>query len=282
MGADNVAFQFVQRLGSELSAEKLDLPPFPDVALRVKAALESPDVSTQRMASVVSADPVLSARLLKIANSAAMSNAGHISDIRTAVTRIGFNMVYNTAVSIAMNQLLGVKLPAPLRTQLDELWLHSVQVAAIAHVLAKKLTRINPDEAMLGGLLHDIGKIYVLMRAGEYPDLFGDSNAFDAVVKEWHTGVGAAILQSWNFSAELVMVVDEHELLSRNTTTVADLVDVVMVANLFANHDLHTDQIPDWDHIPALARLRLTSASAVELLAESQDQFDSVIAAMNS
>jgi len=280
MSADNAAFQFVQRLSSELSLE-LGLPPFPDVALRVRTALEAPDVSAQRMAGVVSADPVLSARLLKIANSAAMSNSVRVSDIRSAVTRLGFNMVYNTAVSMAMNQLLNVKLPTPLRAQLDLLWLHSVQVAAIAYVLAKKLTRINPDTAMLGGLLHDIGKIYILMRASEYPDLFGDSNAFDVVVKEWHTGVGAAILQSWNFSAELVMVADEHELLSRDTTTTADIVDVVMVANFFANHDLQTDQIPDWDHIPALERLRLTSASAVELLAESKDQFDSVVAALN-
>lgn len=100
---ENVAFQFVQRLGKELSTGKLDLPPFPDVALRIKTALESPDVSAQRMANVVAADPVLSARLLQIANSAAMSSSGHVTDIRTAVTRLGFNMVYNTAVSIAMN-----------------------------------------------------------------------------------------------------------------------------------------------------------------------------------
>lgn len=169
-----------------------------------------------------------------------------------------------------------------MRAQLDELWLHSVRLAAISRVLAKKLTRINPDQAMLGGLLHDIGKIYILTRAEQYPALFGDATTFTKLIKEWHTGVGAAILDRWNFDKMVVMAADEHEILDREITTTTDLVDVVMLANLFANHDQQADQPPNWDGIPAMARLRLTSTAVLELLAESNDQFESIVEAMTS
>ena len=116
----NAAFEFVRTLGSELASGELELPAFPDVAIRVRAALEDPDVSADQVARLVAAEPVLAGRLIKIANSALLSgrSGDSVKDIRTAVTRLGFNMVRNTAIALAMSQTMGGQSNAELKTRL--------------------------------------------------------------------------------------------------------------------------------------------------------------------
>ena len=271
-------FQFVQDLAWELSTGNLQIPAFPDAALRIKTALEDPEVSADKVARVVGSDPVFSARLLKVANSVLINGAGErINDIKMAVARMGFRLAYNTAVSIAIEQVLAAHDSEALHTHLEELWRHSVEVAAYSYVIAKKQTTINPDVAMLAGLLHDIGKFYVLSRSENHPDLFNDKSTLDAIVDEWHTGIGRSIMEAWNFSEEMCLVADEHEELGRAHCSPADLTDIVMVANLFSHKD-DDETLPalEWDAIPATMRLNLSEQNAIDIMQESQDEIDAI------
>jgi putative nucleotidyltransferase with HDIG domain len=272
----------VRTLGSELSSGELELAGFPDVAMRVRTALGDPNVSVEEVARLVAAEPVLAARLIKIANSALLSgrSGDAVKDIRTAVTRLGFNMVRNTAIALAMSQTMGGESNPELKARLGELWQHSVRVGAIAYVIARTNRRISADEAMLAGLLHDIGKIYILQRAERYPGLFAAGEAFEQIVGDWHTGVGSAILLGWKFSPEMVAVAEEHEQRERNTRANADLVDVVLVANLLANDDQEGEGISDWATLPAAQRLQLADNSAALILADSRDRLESIINAL--
>ena len=117
------AFAFVQALASELSKGKVDLPSFPDIALRVRKVLTDEDVSQEMVVRVVGSEPALAARLMQIANSAALNFSGKpITELRTAIARMGFNMVRSAAIAFAMSQLKKVDALKGLEKPLDELW----------------------------------------------------------------------------------------------------------------------------------------------------------------
>ena len=272
------AFALVRDLGMELSTGTLKIPAFPDAAMRIKTVLEDPEVSADEVARVVGTEPVFSARLLKVANSALINGAGErISDIKMAVARMGFRLAYNTAVSIAIEQLLDAHDSSTLHPYLEQLWRHSVEVAAFSYVIAKKQTTLNPDMAMLAGLLHDIGKFYILSRAESYPGLIDDAASLDTLIDDWHTGIGRSIMEAWHFSDEMCLVADEHEEYGRSHCGSPDLTDVVLVANLFSHKDDDT-AIPEleWDAIPATCLLGLSEQSASEIMQESSREIDAI------
>lgn len=278
-----IELRFVRTLAGELSSGKLELPSFPDVALRVKRALEDPEASADRVVRVVGLEPVLSARLLKMANSALLSRANvPVSDVRMAITRLGFDMVRNAAVSLAVKQVMDAQVTPRLQPYLKELWHHSIRVSVIAYVVAKRLSRLNADEAMLGGLLHDIGKLYILMRAESHPELFGNEQALRQLLAEWHTGIGRAILESWGFSEGIAQAVDEHEILDRTHIGPPDLTDVLTVANVLANaNQLERLDGLDRKAVPAFDKLELTAEISKAILESSEAEMRSFIQALD-
>ncbi len=149
------------------------MPGFPDVVLRVRKALEDPVCDAGAVATLVAAEPVLTARLMRIANSAALRpGAGVIKDPQAAVSRLGFALVRSATVSFAMEQMRIAHKYEAAKEHFDAIWRRSTHVAAIAYVLAKRCTKLRPDEALLAGLMHAIGKLYILSRAADHPELF--------------------------------------------------------------------------------------------------------------
>lgn len=282
--AKAAGFAFISDLGTELSSGKLELPAFPDVAVRVKNALDNPDVTSEQVAKVVGSDPVFSAKLLKVANSVMVNGSGQkIDNIQMAVTRMGFKLAYNTAVSIAVEQVLNSSTTKTIQPYLEQLWHHSVMVAAYSYVIAKHQTSINPDIAMLAGLLHDIGNFYILTRSEQYPELFASEHVLKDIMHEWHTGIGRNILEAWNFSEEFCLVADEHEVLNRELEGPADLTDVVMVSNLFVR-DIPYEVVPaiDWENVHATRRLNLNKDNATKIMQESDEEISSIIQALEN
>jgi len=277
------AFEFVKRLGEELARNDFDLPPFPDTALRVREALNDPDVSIDTLSSIVLSEPALTARLLRMANSAMMRRGPlEITDVKTAMSRVGLDMVQNAAVSLAANEAFHASDGSPLREHLDKTRKHSIKVCALAYALAKKVKITGkPDEAMLAGLLHAIGKFYILTRADDFPELFDNSEALEGLLNEWHTGVGRAIVESWGFPEEIVDAVDEHELLDRENLGQADIADIVIVANLLANADEEqtTEQL-ELDQVPSVLRMRIDGETVRNIMQESDEEIRSMTQAL--
>ena len=106
-----------------------------------------------------------------MANSAALNATGKaVTDLRTAINRMGNEMVRSASVAFAMSQLRYNEKLGAIKSDLDDLWERSMLGAAFALVLARKCTKINPEEAMLTGMMHAISKLYVLIRAVDRPD----------------------------------------------------------------------------------------------------------------
>jgi len=231
------AFDFVRTLAAELSGGNVDLPSFPEIAVRVRRVLSDPKSSLDQVVRVVGSEPALAARLLRIANSASLNRSGRqVSDLRKAINRIGYNMVRSASISFSMAQIRNSNKLAGLEHHLNELWQRSTLVASLAFVLARQCTKVNPDEAMLTGMMHGIGKLYVLTRAIEHPQLIASERTLNQIIAEWHASIGKAILENWNFSESMAQAVGDQADLSRTHEGAPDLTDVVSVAILIASY----------------------------------------------
>ena len=268
------AFRFVQFLGRELSTGTLDLPSFPDIAIRVRQVLADEDVTPEKVVRVVSSEPALAARLLHIANSAAISFSGRaVTDLRTAVARLGLNMVRSAAIAFAVWQLRKSEALKGLEKQLEELWQSSTAVAAVAYVIARRLGGANADTALLAGLLHGVGKLYILSRAHQHQELLADPTTYSAIVRDWHSNIAKALLEKWQMPGEIVMAVNECEDLDRDHAGAADLSDVLTIACLLVRLKEHPEEIDlQLQGLGAAQRLQLRPAACWQFLQESTDE----------
>ena len=278
------AARLVEALTLELAGEKMDLPSFPDVAVRVRKALTNEQVEIEQVVRVISAEPALAARLLQVANSAALNpNGRRLTDLRTAVSRIGFNMARSATIAFAMSQLRRAEAYKGLERPLTEMWHHSAHVAAVSHVVAKRFTRINADTALLTGLLHGVGKLYLLTRTVRFPALLGDPANYQRIVAEWHGRIAQAILRNWDMAEEVVAAVACAENLEREHEGATDLGDVLAVSAALAS--LGPDPRPDemmFLSMPAARRMKLDGVSCSAALVESHEEIASLRQALGT
>jgi len=266
--------QFWQDLISDIKNNRVVLPALPEVALRTRKVLESGQVDSTQIAKVISADVVLSTRLLRVANSPLYRTSQQIEDIKTAVTRLGTTNVRSLVTSLATEQLFQNELASPLKKRmLAQYAEHSVRVAAIAHVLADRYTSLEPDDAMLAGVIHDIGKLPIIEYSECLPDLTSDERKFSKVIEVLHSRVGGLILKAWKFPKELVDVAAEHENLRRDEKMDADYTDVVLIANLLSHIGTdHSSTKLDWSQIPAFRRLALTPEESIDAIRDAREE----------
>ena len=278
----SVETSFLDMLMSDLENDKLVLPTLPEVALKVRDTLEDEDASMIDVAKVITSDAALSARLIQIANSPLLRASRQIETVEAAVTRMGSNMVRNLVTSIAMEQMFQATSDATDK-RLREVWENSTQIAAISSALAMPHKHLQADQALLAGLVHDIGTLPILSRAEDYPELLDNVVVLDRVIASAHTRIGEEILKKWNFNSDLINVAAEHENLQRNHDGPADYVDVVIAANLQnAFGTQHPYASVDWDSVPAFEKLGLsTEVSSVDM-DEANENIEAVKAALSS
>ncbi|MEO8065108.1 MAG: HDOD domain-containing protein [Pseudomonadota bacterium] len=278
------AARLVESLGIELAGEKIDLPSFPDIAVRVRKALANDDVELEHVVRVISAEPALAARLLQLSNSAALNASGkRLTDLRTAISRIGFNMARSATIAFAMSQLRRAEAYKGLDAPLTELWQHGAHVGAVSHVVAKRFTQVNPDTALLSGLLQGVGKLYLLTRAARYPGLLADTGTYQHIVAEWHGRVAQAILRNWEMAEEIVSAVTGCEDLDRQHEGTTDLTDVLAVGNALASlgPDPRSDDMLILG-MPAARRMKLDAKACGVALAESHHEISSLRQALGA
>jgi HD-like signal output (HDOD) protein len=267
----DVAFEFVRSLASELSAGRLDLPSFPEIAVRIRKVLGDSKSSIEQVVRIVGSEPALAARLLRIANSASLNRSGRqVTELRTAISRIGYNMVRSASLSFSMNQMRHDKKLATFRHYLNDLWERSTSVAAYAYVLARNYSRVNPDEALLTGMMHGIGKLYILTRAIDQPGLFGGDAELNQIMDDWHASIGKAILENWEFPEAMAQAVGDQAESAADGDRAADLADVVAVSILIASHgmDIGGLEIALQGH-PGAKRLKLDEAKTLSVMQDS-------------
>ncbi|HKU89421.1 MAG TPA: HDOD domain-containing protein [Steroidobacteraceae bacterium] len=277
---NTVVFSFVKGLAAELSQGQVELPSVPDIVIRLQQTLSDDNVTNEVVVRVVGSEPMLAGKLLTMANSVALNTSGRkIADLRTAVARVGFNIVRSAALSFAMEQLRKASEFRHLESQLDVLWKNSVQIAAMCHVIARRFSSLNGDTALLAGLMHNVGRIYILTRASKYPTLTADPLTFNSIVRDWHANVAKALLENWRVAEEIVEAVAGYEDLDREARGPVTLTDVLSLAMLLErNRNGSEMNVPDEGLIKGLKRMQLQVRDCHAVLDESAEE----IAALKS
>jgi len=165
-----------------------------------------------------------------------------------------------------------------LDSYLRDVWQHSVNIAAISRALASFQPQLDPEQAMLAGLIHQIGKLPILTLAEESPELLKDKQLLDEYLEVLHPHVGRIIMDSWTFPDSLSIVPWQYSQYNRESNGTADYVDVVSVAHA---ESLVSNSSPiDLANIPAFGRLGLQAEveiMEIEGVAEEAEQVQSMI-----
>ena len=234
-GALNMTEQaFLHKLSQELEQGELRFPTSMEVTMRVLEALDDPDMDLGRMSSMVSAEPLLAARTVALANSAWYNPGGRlVTDVPKALVRIGFGKLRALAMAVAAEQLIHRDVLSPFQPLIRRLWAHCVDVAATAFVLARRCTKLDRDAAFFAGMVHDIGQFFLLARVWEYPEMLSDESPLSDLVRVWHASIGRAVLSAMSMPQELVDAVDDPELYGGEWPP-QSIPDLVFIANLMA------------------------------------------------
>lgn len=228
-----VHFRILEDIAKDLSGE-VNFPTCLDAAIMVRNTLKDPEVALDRVAQVVSVEPLIASKLLRISNSAAYNPSGKaITEVKTAISRLGFETVRATSLAVAMDQMLKSRNLSAFDALSKQTWEHSLQVAAIARVLARRLGRVSSEEAMLAGMVHHIGIFYLLYRAAEYPEYRNNQETVLALVVGWHASIGESLLHVLGLPERIVEAVRDHDHL-HNAENPCNLRDILYFANLLA------------------------------------------------
>ncbi|MBL8451757.1 MAG: HDOD domain-containing protein, partial [Zoogloea sp.] len=229
----NLAEQaFLHTINQELERGELRFPTSMEVTMRVLEALDNPDLDLGRMSTIVSAEPLLAARTVALANSAWYNPSGRVvTDVPKALVRIGFGKLRALAMAVAAEQLMHREVLGPYQPLIRKLWAHCVDVAATASVLARLCTAQDRDAAFFAGMVHDIGQFFLLARVWEYPELLSDDSPLSDLVRVWHAPVGRAVLAAMSMPRELVDAVDNPEIYGGEWPP-TNIPDLIFIANL--------------------------------------------------
>jgi putative nucleotidyltransferase with HDIG domain len=227
-------FHMLEDIAKELSGEVV-FPTYFDAVLRLRKILQDPEQSMGQIAAAVSIEPLISAKMLHLANSVAFNPEGRqVLDLKSAIVRLGLNAVRTAALSIVMTQLLKAKGMADYAELTHGLWEHSIRTSAAARIIARTVPRLNADEAMLAGLIHDLGAFYMLYRASQYDELRHRPETIKYLIINWHESIGVSLLNALGVPEEIVNATIDHDRLRPVPDPVRSLQDVIYVANMLA------------------------------------------------
>ena len=245
-----------EELVHALEKDELVLPTLPEVALKVREAAEDENISTLSLSKVIGQDAALTARLIKVVNSPLMRSNREITDLQTAIGRLGINYTCSLAIGLAMEQMFQATTDV-VDKKLREVWSKSTEIAAISHVLCRHFTCLQPDQATLAGLVHQIGVLPILTFAEERGDLLAEPASLDHVIERIHPMLGERILRQWEFPTPIAIVPSQAHDFTRNSSAVdyADIVQVALLQSYLGSN--HACNQLDWTRIPAFAKLGL-------------------------
>ncbi len=276
-------YNFLQDFANHLNRGEIELPAFPEVYARILSRLEDPDLSMADLAKVVTAAPDLCVRVLRMANSALLNRSGiEVTNVAVAVSRLGVRTVRNAAVSLAAKETFDIPRASSHYERLVRLHSEAVNTAAWAYAVAGGLNdpeAPSRDDAMLTALLHNVGELYLLTRADEFPEL-----AEPQAVAGWSPGIGAAIVENWGFSMEITQTIELQNVLEAYHMGAPTLGDLLVVSRMLAGASPMMSEVEEtdgWEQLPPFRKLKITSENLESLKEEHKEEVESLLSAFS-
>lgn len=276
--APDADLALLQHILGDAKSGRLRLPSLPDLALKVRSTANDPRRSAIDIARVVQFDPALAARLIQIANSPLYRGTKKFDNCHSAITRMGLGAARDLVVSFTLRNLFQARTPL-LRECLQHTWQHSCRVAAISSVLARLTPGLDPDRALLAGLVHDIG-VLPLLQYIETLQLPMEPARLDALTGRLRVTLGSFVLKTWQFEQDLSNIPAQAEDWGRDSGTRVDYGDIVQVAHVhsqFGHGGYAGPPLPELKAFQKLTISRLGPGCSLELLEQSQHEINAVL-----
>jgi HD-like signal output (HDOD) protein len=270
--ADLPALEFLSSMADTLAAGTVDLPAFPQVVIKVQAAFKDPDYTPQKVARVISTERTLADRLLQMANSTAFNVTGRvIIDLGVAINRLGAQKVFSVALGHAIAHIRRNESLRSIAPRLDELWSEGVTVAHFSEAVAKRNSLPFPG-AFAAGLLHGIGRFYILVQSASQGTSRPQVPLNTALVEAWHPAIAKAVLRNWQMDEAVCEAVGAQADVTIVRAGPPTLTDV-----LIASIRLATRQRNGYDTVSlnaggTFARLDLTVEASNSLIAQASEE----------
>lgn len=227
------------------AVEKIrNIATLPEVAIKIRELVDDPDCSADDVHRLISSDPALSARILRVVNSSFYGMPGQFGSVKRAIVFLGLNAIKNITLAASLKKMFRSH-PATPQFKVDDLWKHSLAVAVLAQQIAIKAGTVASDDAFVAGLIHDVGIIVelqayrvefgeVLRRCTEDKDLSlceAECQVFGAT----HEAFGAALCRAWNFPGQLIDVTGCHHQPMLLPETRRNLPNIIHLADILAD-----------------------------------------------
>jgi HD-like signal output (HDOD) protein len=197
----------LKSIAAQAGRGELAFPTHVNATLKLQRALSDPDCHIEEAARLVQTEPLLAARTVAIANSAAYNRAGNdVTNVKAAVQRVGFRTLGALAASVIVRQLASGVTDPLVRAKADQLWQHSANVAALALVIARRVSFVDPDTAMFAGIVHEVGGFYLLSRAAEFPGLL--EGGADEWIEHGQIEIGRGVLHKLGVPAPVMEAIE--------------------------------------------------------------------------
>ncbi|MFT5691808.1 MAG: HD-like signal output (HDOD) protein [Oceanicoccus sp.] len=264
----------------ELNSGRFVLPSLPEVAFRIRELIDKPDFHMMDLAKLVNTDAAIAAKLIKAGNSVMYRGVNRCDDTLAAIARLGLITTKQLVTSFAVLALFNTK-STVFRDRMEKSWRLSMITSSYSYILAKHLPGFNEEEALLAGLIHNIGEVVLLAYAERFSDLANNENQLDLVINNLRGRLGEMVLSEWGFSQELVTVGKESRNWDRGADTVDELqfdyCDLVQVAMLYGckEDSEFSAALPQIDSVPAYNKLKKRQISPEQvaiIIDEAQEQ----------
>ncbi len=269
---------FIDQLATDLQAGPLNLPCFPDIVPRVRAALDNPASSVEDIVRIVATEPRLSARLIQTASSVVFNPSGNPApNLKSAVTRLGRHLVQSVSMVFVVQQMRADPMLRTVSEPLSDLWRKSVLVALICQLIAKRI-KVPTEKVFLTGLMHGIGHFYLIVRAAEPQSPLPYSALRQDMIDTRHPDLGRSVLTKWGFEDIVADAVgQQHDFARTPAGKAADIVDVLIAGVALAEAALYLQgDLARTETVTAFQRLKFNPAELGQIITHSQHSLDSV------
>ncbi|MDD2760228.1 MAG: HDOD domain-containing protein [Methylomonas sp.] len=258
---------------------ELEVPSLPEVALKLRKAIQQ-DVSLVDAVKIIQLDPVISAKLIEVANCPLYITVVPATNCLQAVTRIGLNATRNLVVALSLKQIFKSNSPL-IKDRLEKLWKQSLYLSALCHVLASTCKHVNPEDALLAGLVCDIGAIPFLSFVSHLPKEFIVEREIKQAQLVVSGVVGATVLTEWQFADEFIDVALNSRNWYQDNSDELSLTDIVVLSRLHALIGKNPNgELPAITAIPAASKLKDIALSPENTLSILHDAKAKIHAAL--
>lgn len=271
---DLVGNAFFDGFCAAFRRDDLHVPSLPDVALRLRSALQK-DIGIADAVKIINLDPVIASKLIQVANSPLYRTTNPISISHDAINRLGLKTTQNLVTSISLHNLFRSNNKL-LNKRVQQLWKQSIQIASLSYTLASLTHKINPDEALLAGLIHNIGALPIITYAETLKHISYTEQELDQTIEALQGLVGVYILNKWHFPENLLHIPNQTDNWYHDDNPNLQMSDIVLLARFHAQlGNAQTQKLPPLNTLPAFIKLgehALTPDMSLLALHEAKQQ----------